>query len=197
MNIVHFFLIMLLTLGCSSAKNTIWQGNSIEGKTIAIDTGHMVFEDRMGFLSDTLKRELHSHLLDSLMNELLDKTISGYRALSEKNVKYTSRPENADFSIIIDSLILEKGFTMNITRPGPVYHVQLFTSVTLAEQKEEGSSYSGSANFAEMVGGDKAFHQPDEEERQKESYQLKTLDAAIRKAMSKAFQDYLGLKNYM
>jgi len=197
MNIIHFLIIVLLVSGCSSTKNNIWQGNSIEGKTIAIDTRQTVLKDRMGFLSDSLTRKLHTHLLDSLMNQLLEKTISGYRALNEKNVRYISRPENADFSIIIDSLILEKGFTMNITRPGPVYQVQLFTSFNLSERKEEGSSYSGSANFAEMVGGDKAFHQPDEQELQNESYQLKTVDAALRKALSKAFQDYLGLKNYM
>ena len=191
------FLLTIWLAGCASSNNSIWQDQNLSGKTIGIDTQQMTFDVQLESISDTLVQQLNEHILDSLMNKLLKQTLTGYSELTNKNIKYTREPGKADLLIVVDSLILKKGFTINLTRPGPVYQIEVYTSNNSETYETGVGRYSGTANFAEMVGGDKAFYQPDENDLENTNYQLKTLDAALRKALGKVFKNYFGLKNYM
>ena len=197
MKIPYIFLLTIWLACCASSNNSIWQDQNFSDKTFGIDTQQVTFEVQLESISDTLVQQLNEHILDILMNELLKPTLAGYTELANKNIKYTREPGNADLFIVVKSLILKKGLTINVTRPGPVYQIEVYTSHNSETHETGVGRYSGTANFAEMVGGDKAFYQPDENDLENTNYQLKTLDAALRKALGKVFKNYFGLKNYM
>lgn len=194
----NFILLIILSgffISCSNATKEPWF--SMEQKSVGVTASEAVFKTNEITINDSLTAVLGTDdSIDSLAQTLLEKIVFGFSQSHTKHITYAKNARNADFVLTIDSVIISRGFTINITRPGPIYKAKVYAG------SSDGSTtiskvYEGNENFAEMFGEDKAFFQPEDEELNDARKQKKVILGAIRNALGNAYADFLGIKNYM
>jgi len=195
-NLLLRIFALAVLISCSSATKEPWF--SMEQKSIGVKASQVIFKTGDNItINDSLRTALDTDgSIDSLANTLFEKIIFGFSQSHTKNITYEQHAANADIVLTIDTVIVSRGFTINISRPGPIYKAKIY-AVSSSENSEIGKYYEGNENFAEMFGGDKAFHKPEEQELNDPKKQKKVILAAVREALGKAYADFLGIKNYM
>jgi len=195
-NLLLRTFILALLISCSSATKEPWF--SLEHKSVSVTATEVIFKtDDKLTIKDSLRAALNTDdSIDSLANRLFEKIIFGFSRSHTKNITYEQNTANADIVLTIDSVKIFRGFTINITRPGPIYKAKVYAASSSANS-EIGKYYEGNENFAEMFGGDNAFYQPQEQELNDSQKQKMVILAAIRDALGKAYADFLGIKDYM